>query len=86
MRLFSYLHATYVNSSEGEYENKNTGLKTKNYYISLDQEAQCGTLRCTEEVFQALKGFNRFEDVILHAEFNDQYNTFKVVGVQKRQK
>lgn len=78
MKLVSKFNAFVINTKTTEYERKD---KTKGimYQISFDQDGECGTVNCTEEV---TKSVARLKDYELTAEYNDQYKSMRIIGAK----
>ena len=63
---------------------KTQGVKdpSKNYFgILVMQDADCGSLSCTEEVYNMVK---ENETVNLITEYNQKYESYRVTGVQQK--
>ena len=57
----------------------------KFYQMSIDQDGEAGTRPMTEEAYLSLRdNFKRFTPVNLQVEYNDQYKTCRIIGVNSR--
>ena len=55
---------------------------SKRYYgILVMQDADCGSLSCSEEVYNIVK---EGETVNLITEYNQKYESFRVTGIQQK--
>lgn len=72
MKLTATTRAFIVGKEKGEYQGKPT------YKVGIGQGVECGTVRCTEEVFSVVEPFKEYNLELTH---NDQYNTTTITRV-----
>lgn len=85
MKLVQVLEAVYINAKKEDYVSKKDGKQGSSYYVSVDQDGNCGTLRCNEETYNDLMEMPRYQEVVFITEYNDQskYFPYTIVGVHK---
>ena len=56
----------------------------KNYYqISIDQDGEAGSISLSEDAYKSIKDtFKKYVPYQLTVEYNDQYKSLRVVGIQ----
>lgn len=79
MKIVTTFNALVINTKSTEYTRKSDGKESMMYQISFDQNGECGTVSCTEEV---VKSVARLTDCELTAEYNDQYKTFRIISAK----
>ncbi len=85
MKITQTLKAVYINSKKEDYETKD-GRKGSTYYVSIDQNGECGTLRTNEDVFSILQNMSKYKEVEFVTEFNDQskYFPYNIIMVKPK--
>lgn len=77
MRLVVQFVAVALSVKENEFERD--GNVNKYYQVSLDQDGECGTLSCTDEVFA--KGIEKYKPYVFNCQFDSNNNRLRVVGM-----
>lgn len=55
----------------------------KFYQLSIDQDGEAGSLPMTAECYENTKAlFKKYTPCVLTCEFNDQYNSMRIIGYQ----
>lgn len=60
-------------------ENVAASNGNKYYQISLDQDGECGSMSCSEDVYR--NGIEKYKPYVFNAVFNDQYNRMSIQSV-----
>lgn len=56
----------------------------KFYKIAIDQDGEAGTLSMTEDAYKGIvQNFQKYKPTNFVAEFNDQYKSLRVIGVNQ---
>ena len=72
MKLVASAKLVVIGMEKGEYQGKPT------YKIGVSQDAQCATIKCTEELFSTLE---RFKEYNLELIINDQYSSITATRI-----
>lgn len=80
MKIITTFNALVINAKSTEYAKKD-GTKGLLHSISFDQNGECGTVNCTEEVVKSALS-NRLKDCVLEGEYNDQYRNFRILSLK----
>ena len=56
----------------------------KFYQVSIDQDGEAGTLPLTEEAYHVISGsFKKYSPSVFTGEYNDQYKSLRITGIQQ---